>query len=552
MSLVNEMPSLRPVPDAEKDSPGANTPDTDASTVKSQTSDDASWMEPSVFDDDKLAEFYAPPDTYESKHRYDPKARWTKQEDAAVVRKVDLRLFSIVCLCFFSLQLNRHNISNALSDRFLGDIGATTNDYNLGMTLFYVSFLAAELPSQVISKRLGVDVWVPIEIMGWSIVAMSQAGITSKTGFYVTRVLLGVLMGGFIPDIILFLSYSYTAAELAWRLSLFWVCLTVTNILGNLLGAALLSLRGTYGWEGWRFLFLIEGLITFAIGLFALVWLPPSPTQTASRFRGKNGWFTAREETILVMRVLRDDPSKSSMHNRQHLSLRDLWRSLTDFDHWPLYLIGLVAFIPVATVNAYFSLILRSLGYSTFHTNLLLIPSGVFFIFQNLWLSWTSRRFNERSLFASLGNVWILGFLIALVAIPSDTNRWVKYALLSLVVAWPYPHPILVSWNSRNSGSVRTRTVSAAVYNMFVQAAQIIASNIYREDDKPEYKRGNRILLGLCAVAIALFVLTKVYYVSRNKYKAGRWEAMSPEERATYLATTTDEGNKRLDFKLAH
>ncbi|KAK4056236.1 hypothetical protein OIO90_002679 [Microbotryomycetes sp. JL221] len=524
----------------------------DTSTLTSDVDSAYDWMEPSVFDDEKLASLYAPPDTWESAHRFDPKAKWTKEEDRAVLRKLDYRIFSVACLLFFSLQLIRHNIGNALSDGFLKDIGVTTNDYNLAQTLFYCSFLVAELPSQLVSKWLGVDVWVPIEIICWSIIAMSQAAITSKAGFYLTRILLGLFMGGFIPDMILFLSYSYTSSELAWRLSWFWVTLTVTNIISNLLAAGILQMRGIQGLAGWQWLFIIQGALTLVIGVFAAFWLPPSPTQTASRFRGRNGWFTAREEIIITTRVLRDDPSKSSMHNRQRLTVRDFVKSLSDFDHWPLYLIGLVAFIPVGTVNAYFTLILRSLGYSTFHTNLLLIPGAVVFIFNNVITSWASRRFNERTIFASLGSWWILFFLIALVAIPGDTNKWVKYALLSLITAWPYPHPILVSWNSRNSGSVRTRTVSAAVYNMFVQAAQIVASNIYREDDKPEYKRGNRILLGLASASIVLYAFTKVYYTARNSYKSRKWESLTADERAHYLATTTDEGNKRLDFKLAH
>jgi hypothetical protein len=49
-------------------------------------------------------------------------------------------------------------------------------------------------------------------------------------------------------------------------------------------------------------------------------YLPPSPTQTKSHglkgyFRGKNGWFTERQEIVMVTRILRDDPGKSTMHN---------------------------------------------------------------------------------------------------------------------------------------------------------------------------------------------------------------------------------------------
>lgn len=87
---------------------------------------------------------------------------------------------------------------------------------------------------------------------------------------------------------------------------------------------------------------------------------------------------------------------------------------------------------------------------------------------------------------------------------------------------------------------------------MFVQASGIIASNIYRNDDKPRYLRGNRILVSLCATNIGLYLFAKAYYILRNRHKARRWDAMTEEERANYLDTTTDEGNKRLDFRFAH
>jgi len=109
-----------------------------------------------------------------------------------------------------------------------------------------------------------------------------------------------------------------------------------------------------------------------------------------------------------------------------------------------------------------------------------------------------------------------------------------------------------VAWNSRNSNAVRSRTVSAALYNMFVQASAIIASNIYRKDDAPKYKRGNRTLISIAVLNIFVYTFTKIYYVWRNKSRDKKWNAMTETERINYLATTTDEGNKRLDFRFAH
>ena len=87
---------------------------------------------------------------------------------------------------------------------------------------------------------------------------------------------------------------------------------------------------------------------------------------------------------------------------------------------------------------------------------------------------------------------------------------------------------------------------------MFVQASGIIAANIYREDDKPRYLRGNRALVALCATNIGLYLIAKVYYVFRNRSRDRKWNAMSETEREHYLVTTSDKGNKRLDFRFAH
>jgi MFS family permease len=173
-------------------------------------------------------------------------------------------------------------------------------------------------------------------------VAASQARLTGKTTFYITRFLLGLIEGGFIPDVILYLSYYYKNAELPKRLSWFWTAYQSTSILGAFLAFGILHLRGHTGLHaGWRYLFAIEGGLTAFIGILTWLYLPASPTQTKRQgvkgaLRPKNGWFSEREEYILVTRILLDDPGKATMHNRQGLSTSMLWNSLTDYDMWPI------------------------------------------------------------------------------------------------------------------------------------------------------------------------------------------------------------------------
>ncbi|EXL46164.1 hypothetical protein FOCG_12125 [Fusarium oxysporum f. sp. radicis-lycopersici 26381] len=489
---------------------------------------------------------------YENRHRFDPSFTWTAQEEKKLVRKIDFRICLWAWVMFLSLDFHRRNINRAISDNMLPEVGMNTNDFNYGQTIFLVSFLSAELPSGLISKKLGADRWIPFLICSWSLVAGSQAALQSRGAYFAIKALLGLLMGGFIPDIVLWLTYFYKSNELPIRLAFFWTALSTSNILGSLLAAGILQMRGVLGWGGWRWLFLLEAIGTFIIGLFSWVLMPPGPCQTKSWFRGKNGWFNEREEYIMVNRLLRDDPSKGDMNNREAVNLSKLWKAVKDWEQWPLYIIGLMVYIPPAPFNTYLSFILRQIGFSVFEANLLAIPSQFLYAVNLLIITWLSERVKERGMLSSLSNIWIFPWVLALVVLPGDISPWVRYALITGLLSYPYCHAILVGWNAKNSNSVRTRAISAALYNMFVQTGNIAASNIFREDDQPLYRRGNRVILGITSANIVLFYIVKAFYVWRNKVRDARWNALTKEQQQGYILNTTDEGQQRLDFRFAH
>ncbi|KAL8626442.1 hypothetical protein Q9189_007866, partial [Teloschistes chrysophthalmus] len=289
-------------------------------------------------DVNSLDQYYVPIDTYEGRHRYDPKAAWTLEEEKALIRRLDIRVCAYCCLMFFCLQLDRGNISQALSDNMLKDLGLNTNDYNTGQTIFYVSFLAAELPSQLVSKKLG-------PMVSWSIVAACQARLTGKATFFLTRSLLGIIEGGFIPDIILYLSYFYKGKEL--------------------------------------------------------------PT-------------------------------------RQAVTPKLLWAALTDYDIWPIYLLGFTWTTPNQCVVAYLTLILRSLKFDPFETNLLTVPAWTLFILQLLFWTWLSERINNRYVIILACQIYMLPVLIGLETLGGgQAHAWARYALSVMMVGFPYVHAII-------------------------------------------------------------------------------------------------------------
>lgn len=239
------------------------------------------------------------------------------------------------------------------------------------------------------------------------------------------------------------------------------------------------------------------------------------------------------------------------MHNRQPLSIREIWNCMRDYDLWPMYILGLLFGLPKYPVSQYLTLSFRGLGFSVIMTNLLTVPQAVAAMITNFGITTFSELVDNRSFVAMAQDAWLLPCFIALVAVAKMTP-WGYFAISTVLLSAPYTHAIQVGWTSRNSGTVQTRTVSASLYNMFVQASAMIGSNIYQASDKPRYLKANRGLIALCFwLCFCQYPLTYVYYTWRNRTKQRKWDAMTDEEREHYLKTTTDVGNKRLDFRFA-
>ncbi|RKP29206.1 hypothetical protein METBISCDRAFT_31825 [Metschnikowia bicuspidata] len=273
----------------------------------------------------------------------------------------------------------------------------------------------------IIPKALGPDRFVPMQIVSWSLVAICKGAV-------------------------LWLSYFYTSKELPIRLSSFWTSLT--QIFTSLLAFGILRMRGIEGLAGWRWLFILEGIITFLIGLWVFHAMAPSAVQTKSKPK-PNGWFTDREEKIVV--------NGGDMYNRQALTFKQVAKSLADYDLWPIYLVGLMVYISMGTVAPYMTLTMKSMGFSTFN--------AVARILLLLIVTWFSERVNERS-FVSLS---LPLFTIPTMAALRFCHGWDGSTLAYMGFSnyffiCPYIHAICVAW---------------AAYNMF--------------NDNPLYKRGNMI-----------------------------------------------------------
>jgi hypothetical protein len=409
-------------------------------------------------------------------------------------------------------------------------------------------------------------------MLAWGTASWGQAWMHDRTSFYLGRAAIGLCEGGFIPGVILFATYFYKSKELSIRLAAFWSTLNIARVISALLAAGILEMRGIGGKPGWFWLFLLEGLLTVVIATLSFLYLPAAPTSTTNVLWRK-GWYTEREEiskfsatkciyetftdfvrsnSVMVNRILRDDPAKGLTALKEPATFKDIRAAWSDSSMWGLYFIGLVAYIPASPVQGYLTLTLKRLGFSTFDSNMLTIPSAALQVITMLALAYSSDYFNERTFHCIFGEFWIMPLLIALLTLPDGGREWGRFSLITLISGYPYFHPLVSSWISENTFDVKKRAITAATYNVIVQIGSLISSQIYRKYDGPYYKQGNSVLVAICALSVITFLVQRWALVRLNKKKQEKWEQMTSEEKAVYqadIAAREKDGNKRLDFR---
>ncbi|KAM0442265.1 hypothetical protein ACHAQK_004596 [Fusarium lateritium] len=263
-----------------------------------------------------------------------------------------------------------------------------------------------------------------------------QFFLKGRASFLATRYLIASFQGGFIPDTILYLSYWYTGTRLPIRLAWFWMSSQLVDIAVGFAAVGMLSMRGMLGYAGWRWLFLIEGAFTFLIGVASFFLMPQSPARTKSWWCPE-GYFNEKEQKIIVNSVIRDDPQKGGMYNRQGLSLRQIWECTKDYDMWPLYALGLLFGLPKYPVNQYLTLSFRSLGFNVIETNLLSIPYIVGSCITMLLITAFSELVNNRSFVSMAEDAWLLPCFVALIALPDPIGPWVYFAISTVLLSFP-------------------------------------------------------------------------------------------------------------------
>jgi MFS family permease len=449
---------------------------------------------------------------------YDDQLQWTKAEEHKLRRRTDLLALIPAMVIFITLSLDRSNVSNALTDNFLGDLRMNQDQLNNAQTIFNVGIVVFEIPWNMAAKRLGPHRFLPLTVICWGAVTLGQGWVTNHRQLYATRALIGIFEAGFIPGFAYYLGRFYRRDEIAARYALFWSANNIASCIAGVLSLGILRLRGTAGLAGWSWLFIIEGILTMTAGLFALIWFPDG-TVNSKRILMPRGWYTEREGRIMMTRVLVDDPTKSDEVHKGRVSLGDILDTVRDWQLMLIVLSALSGMISTTPVGTYVPLIIKRLGFKRYTANGLAVPGYVAGIVLSLTAGACVSMWGKHGYWVAaymLGSV--IGFLW--ISLPPDTAaRDALYVGALFMTSFSASFVgVMGSWIS-NCVHSRQRPVALALLVMANNAAGLAGSQVLRANDAPRYKHGFKALVGTSGFG-AIVALLAAYALRKRGPKA--------------------------------
>ncbi|QRV74824.1 major facilitator superfamily transporter [Ceratobasidium sp. AG-Ba] len=419
--------------------------------------------------------------------------------------KIDLIVIPLLTMFYLLSFLDRANIGNARVAGLQKDLKMTNLEYSTVLTITYVPYIACELPSNLIIKKIGPHRLLPGIVFLWGLVTALQGLVHNYSGLIATRFFLGLTEGGLLPGIVLYMSAFYRRDQLQLRLAMLFSATSLAGAFSGLLAAAIIKLDGRHGRPGWAWIFILEGVFTAVFGLFSFAVMPASPRQVRA---------LSKEETEAVAEMLRLDGNDTTHHEPFS------WSSiLSAFKAPHVILLCIPLFFSGVTLFglAFFTpSIVNSLGYSPVRTQLMTVPPYAVSFVVSLSLAYVSDRYKMRGpvLFVT-GVIATAGYAIYLV----HTNKHVLYGSLFLQIVGAYASaPTLSAWMANNAQPYYRRATAIALAFVFSNLGGIVSTWIFT--NPPRYTVATRsnlaFAIGLCVFA----VIIDIYFILQNRRKA--------------------------------
>ncbi|KAH6677081.1 major facilitator superfamily domain-containing protein [Halenospora varia] len=429
-----------------------------------------------------------------------------------LLRKLDWHLVPFLSLLYLLSFLDRTNIGNAKlfnlqKDLHMPTTGPKAIQYNAALAIFFPFYVAAEIPSNMMMKRLRPSLWLTIIMVAWAICTICMGFVKDFTGLMVVRAFLGVCEGGLFPGVTYYITMWYARHECGLRMALFFSAATAAGAFGGILAFAIGKMSGVGGRGGWSWIFILEGILTLIVAIIAY-WAINDYPRTAK--------FLSEEERDEVERRLKAD--RSSLADEFNVKY-----AFDAFKDWKIYVhmfITIGIYTPLYSISLFLPTIVKNMGYSNEQSQLMTVPPYVVACLFTIGAGYAADKMKQRGIFMlAFEFVAIIGFIM----LASTGKPGVQYTGTFLVTSGIYPLvPMGVAWNGNNIGGSLKRGVGIAMHVGFGNLGGAISAFCYLTQYSPRFIPGHTTLASTVTMSAVLTIFMTLY-LRRENARRDKW-----------------------------
>ncbi|PON22105.1 hypothetical protein TGAM01_v208979 [Trichoderma gamsii] len=384
--------------------------------------------------------------------------------EQSLLRKLDARLLPGVGILYLLSFLDRSNVGNARIEGMVNDLHMTGNQYLTGLTVYFIGYVLFEVPCNIILKKTSPRLWLPTLTIAWGVVATLLGVVQNLSGFLVARFFLGVTESGLFPGVVFYLSMWYKRKERQYRISLFFSAASLAGAFGGILAFGIAKMKGIIWSNGWRWIFILEGIATVIIATAAYWFIENYPD---------NAKFLTKAERQLIKTRLAADSDAMMKEDFN-------WAAPT---------------------------IISNLGYTAAKAQLLTIPPYALAFVTTVGVAIASEKLGKRAVFIAGSSITAaIGYIMLLANTDPVSRPGLSYAGTFFAAAGIYPATALVlSWPAINVSGQTKRAIANAMQISIGNLGAVMGTQLYRSNDGPRFVVGHSVALAyLCANVVVV------------------------------------------------
>lgn len=322
-------------------------------------------------------------------------------------------------------------------------------------------------------KRVGPRFWLPTLLIGCGVTIICAGTQSTYGGWIAFRLILGFVEAGIYPGCTFILKSWYSPSELHTRMTVFYSAASIAGAFSGLLAYGIGHLDHTWGYRGWRWIYVLEGILAVVVGLVSFFWICPTPGRV-------KGWLTDEEKEFLTLRNKYSAGGQTGIKEKEKSSLGDVKKAFRSIH---IYSVALIEFT-VATVVYGISFVLpgivSNLGYSNVKAQAVTAPPYIFACIVTIMSGVAADRYRQRALAIALPNTMaVFGFVIIIASIRFHDVPGVTYFGIFLMAGGLYPvSPGVMAWVALNMAGSMKRAAGIALMMSIAQLGVYVSWNL--------------------------------------------------------------------------